>query len=259
MSQIRTVAATVLLGVVAVAPLLAQEQPVKTRSFSADFGFVSAAGNTNVKTLNFGDRLVLNTADKKLIFTQTFNAVRSEADGNRTAENYRTQVRLDRGLGHRFYLFLLGGWERNVPAGVARRFEETLGLAYRAIETEQDQLNIEIGLSFFQQRNLEATQGQSLDDTYTAGRAAASYKRVIRAPAFVSQHVEFIPNFDDHNDFRINTETALVAPLSTAIGVKLGYVIRYDNVPGLLPDPNPTLERLRKTDRFLTAGLTISY
>lgn len=114
MSQIRTVAATVLLGVVAVAPLLAQEQPVKTRSFSADFGFVSAAGNTNVKTLNFGDRLVLNTADKKLIFTQTFNAVRSEADGNRTAENYRTQVRLDRGLGHRFYLFLLGGWERNV-------------------------------------------------------------------------------------------------------------------------------------------------
>lgn len=75
----------------------------------------------------------------------------------------------------------------------------------------------------------------------------------------MSQHVEFIPNFDDHNDFRINTETALVAPLSTAIGVKLGYVIRYDNVPGLLPDPNPTLERLRKTDRFLTAGLTISY
>ncbi len=259
MSQIRTVAATVLLGVAAVAPLLAQEAPVKTRSFSADFGFVSAAGNTNVTTLNFGDRLVLNTADKKLIFTQTFNAVRSEADGSRTAENYRTQMRLDRGLGHSFYAFVLGGWERNVPAGVARRFEETAGIAYQAIATERDQLNVEIGLSFFQQRNVEAQLGQSLDDNYTAGRAAAFYKRVLRGPAFLSQHLEFIPNFDDQNDFRINTETALVAPLSTAIGVKLGYVIRYDNFPGLLPDPNPNQERLRKADRFLTAGLTISY
>ncbi|MHB1329729.1 MAG: DUF481 domain-containing protein [Gemmatimonadales bacterium] len=259
MSQIRTVGAAVLLGIAAVAPLFAQEEPVKTRSFSADFGFVSAAGNTNVTTLNFGDRLVLNTADKSLIFTQTFNAVRSEADGTRTAENYRTQLRLDRGLGNRFYAFLLAGWERNVPAGIARRFEETLGIAYQAVATERDELNVEVGLSFFQQRNIDAQLGQTLDDNYTAGRFAAFYKRVLKGPAFVSQNLEFLPNFEDADDFRINTETALVAPLSTAIGIKLGYVVRYDNFPGLLPDPNPDQERLRKTDRFLTAGLTISY
>ena len=59
--------------------------------------------------------------------------------------------------------------------------------------------------------------------------------------------------------FRLNTESALVAPISARIGLKLGYVIRYDNLPGLRPDPNPNGERFKKTDRFLTAGITLSY
>lgn len=50
-----------------------------------------------------------------------------------------------------------------------------------------------------------------------------------------------------------------MAPISTRIGLKLGYVIRYDNLPGLRPDPNPNGARFKKADRFLTAGITISY
>ncbi|MGE0439324.1 MAG: YdiY family protein [Gemmatimonadales bacterium] len=251
----------VFLGLLLAIPALAvaQDPPPKTRSFTADFGFVSAAGNTSVTTFNLGDKLVVNTPDKKVIFTQLFGAVRSEADGVKNAENYKAQLRLDLSLVDGLYLFGLTGWDRNVPAGVSRRFEETIGLAYKVLALPQDELSIEAGLSVFQQRNLQADATGNLDDNYKAGRAAAAYKHTFTKAAFFSQALELIPNFDQSEDFRLNSESAFVAPISSNIGLKLGYVIQFDNLPGLLPPPNPNADRLKKTDRFLTAGITVSY
>lgn len=246
------------LGAVSAATAQDAARP-KTTSFTADFGFVSASGNTSVTTFNVGDKLVLNTPDKKVIFTQTFNAVRSEADGVKNAENFRGQLRLEYGLSQTVYLYGLTGWERNVPAGVSRRFEESVGLTWKAVAAPQDELTVEAGVSQFQQRNTSAPVGLSRDDNYTAGRFGASYKHTFNKATFLTQLVELIPNFEDGDDFRINSESAIVAPISTNLGLKLAYAIRYDNLPNLLPDPNPTGARLEKTDRFLTAGITISY
>lgn len=249
-----------LVGVAALlmaVPALAQDAAVKRTTFTADFGFVSAAGNTSVTTFNLGDKLVIKSADERVVFTQLFNVVRSEADGVRNAENYKAQLRLDYGLGGRFYLFGLTGWDRNVPGGVSRRFEETIGVSYHAVTLPQDELGFEFGLSLFQQRNILAAGGTA-DDYYTAGRAAARYKHTFTKAAFFTQQIELIPNFDDSEDFRLNSETALVAPLSANIGLKLGYLIQFDNLPGLDP-AGPAGARLEKTDRFLTAGISVSF
>jgi putative salt-induced outer membrane protein len=246
--------------VTGVAALRAQDAKPKTRSFTADFGFVSAAGNTRVTTFNLGDKLVLNSADKRVVFTQLFNAVRSEADGVKNAENYKAQLRLDLGIvDGRVFLFALTGWDRNVPAGIARRFEETVGLAVKAVDLPADVLTVELGLSTFQQHNLDADPMGSFDDNYKAGRAAASYKHTFSKASFFTQEVELIPNFDTGKDFRLNSASAIVAPISSVISLKLGYLIQYDNLPALLPPPNATGERFKKSDRFLTAGISISY
>lgn len=247
----------VVAGVTA-APVAAQAKPDLT-SFTADLGFVSAAGNTSVTTFNFGDKFQSQTADKRLIFAQMFTGVRSEADGVKNAENYRGQLRLDYGVGGRVYLFGLTGWDRNVPAGVSRRFEETIGLAVKVVTTARDELGLELGLSGFQQRNTRTSAGANRQDNYTAGRAAGFYKHAFTKASFFLQNLELIPNFDNSTDFRLNSESAFVAPISTRIGLKLGYVIRYDNFPGLKPDPNPTGVRFKKADRYLTAGISISY
>lgn len=238
--------------------LSAQPKPDLT-SVTADLGFVSAAGNTSVTTLNFGDRFQTQRADKRIILAQTFNAVRSEVDGVKNVENFRGQLRLDYGLGGRMYLFGLTGWDRNVPAGVSRRFEETIGVAVKVVTKPRDELGLEIGLSSFQQRNTLTSAEANRQDNYAAGRAAGVYKHGFTKASFFLQSLELIPNFDNSTDFRLNSETAVVAPISTRIGLKLGYVIRYDNLPGLRPDPNPNGARFKKADRFLTAGITISY
>jgi putative salt-induced outer membrane protein len=236
----------------------AQDKPVKTKSIVADFGFVNAAGNTSITTLNLADKFVAQTKDQRLIFTQLFGAVYGSTDGDKTVENYRAQLRLDRKLNGKMFVFGLTGWDRNTFGGVRRRFEETIGLAFRPLEKPKDQLDLEVGVSQFQQRNTVAVAG-SFDDNFTAGRVAAGYKHSFSKTAVLSQSVEFIPNFEEGDDWRLNTETSLVAPISTNVGLKLGYVIRVDNFPGLKPSPNPTLERFEKTDRFFTAGITVSY
>jgi putative salt-induced outer membrane protein len=51
-------------------------------------------------------------------------------------------------------------------------------------------------------------------------------------------------------DYRINSESALVAPLSQKVAIKLGYIVRFDNLPeaGFL-----------STDRIFTSGLQVSF
>jgi putative salt-induced outer membrane protein len=201
---------------------------------------------------------MLQTADRKLIFTQALGIVYGRTEGEKSAENYRGQLRFDYGLDGAMYLFALAGWDRNVFGGITRRFEETAGVAWKPVRLPQNELTVEVGLSLFQQRNTVDANG-GLEDNFIAGRAAALYRQSLTSTAFLTQSVEFIPNFDRSTDWRLNTESAVVAPISTAIGVKLSYVIRYDNLPGLKPDPNPNQERLEKTDRFFSAGLTIAY
>jgi putative salt-induced outer membrane protein len=247
-----------LAAVVFPASLPAQAAPAKNTAFSADLGFVSTAGNTSVTTLNLGDKLVIQSTGQRVIFTQTLGIVYGETAGEKSVENYRAQVRLDYGLNGGVYLFGLTGWDRNVFGGISRRFEETVGVAWKAVRLPNDELTVEAGLSLFQQRNVVAVSGE-VDDNFTAGRLGGLYKHKFTAAAFLTQGIELIPNFDDGDDWRLNSESAVVAPISTNIGVKLGYVIRYDNLPGLQPPPNPTAQRLKKTDRFFTAGLTVSY
>jgi len=237
----------------------ARAQDEKTTSLTADFGFVSTAGNTSVSTFNLGDKFVAQKADKSLIFTQVLGIVYGRADGVKNAENYRAQARVDVELTPKLYLFGLTGWDRNVFGGIDRRFEETIGLALRALRLPNDELTLEAGLSLFQQRNTTADESGEFDDNFKAGRAGALYKHTFTKTTFLTQSIEFTPNFDNSEDWRLDSETALVAPISTHVGLKVGYVVRFDNLPGLAPDPSTPGERLKKTDRFLTAGLTISY
>lgn len=252
----RSLPALLATATFAAGALQAQDAASKT-SFTGNIGYVSTAGNTSVSTLNLGDKFVAQSGDGRVAFTQTLNVVYGRAEGEKNAENYKAALRLDYGLGGSLFLFGLAGWDRNVFGGISRRFEETVGLAWRAVRLPSDELTVELGLSLFQQRN--TVSGNGLDDNYAAGRAGVAYKHTFNKTTFVTQDLEFIPNFETGEDWRLNSETAVVAPISTHIGLKLGYVVRYDNLPGLAPPPNPTAARLETTDRFFTAGLTISY
>jgi putative salt-induced outer membrane protein len=245
-----------LIGLVA-QTLPGQAAAPRNTAFTVDFGLASAAGNTSVSTLNFRDKFSQRSKDSVITFTQTFGTVYGKTDHKTSAESYAGQLRGDFALSPRCYLFALTGWDRNLFGGIERRLEETAGLGIKAVATPKNELNLELGLSLFQQKNSTAAAGGSLQDNYTAGRLGGHYLHHFTATSTFAQSAEFIPNFDVATAWRLNTETTFLAPISKRIGLKLSYLMHYDNLPPFISDTSTA--RLKKSDRFLTAGITISY
>ena len=230
------------LALMASPSLPAQETGQRPWQLQTDFGLVNTAGNTSTTTLNAGEKGSYLVG--AWTFAQQFSVVYGKTDGRTSAENYTAVLRGDYALSKRFGIYVLGQWDRNEFAGISRRFEEGAGLAFKAAATQRTTLSIETGLGGNQQRDL-------VGDTrnFVSGRGAVLLKQMLNDRAYLQQLGEVLPNLKDSKDVRINSETSLVAPLSSRVALKVGYVVRFDN------QPEPGFE---KTDRFLTSGLQVA-
>jgi putative salt-induced outer membrane protein YdiY len=232
----------------ALAPAVVRAQDtaqVKRVEFIADLGFVNASGNASVTTFNVGDKLVLRSRDSSHIFTQLFGLVYGRSDGETVADNWRASGRYELGLNGRVYLFALLGMDRDRLAGISRRFEESLGLTWKALTGPRTELGLEGGLAFIQE---QPTTG--VGDDFLSGRASALFLHKFRENVSFTQGLEFLPNLEAGDDYRFNSETAITAAVSRNISFKTAYAIRFDNTP----EPGFT-----DTDRLLTTGLQIRY
>lgn len=242
----RNLAAVISLALVMAArPAAAQDAPPEQLTTSVNLGLVNVAGNTRFTTLSGDERLEYITLDSLWRFGQSFAGVYGRNEDSTTASSYKLNGRVDRTLGSRLSAFAGAGWERNRFAGISRRFEEIVGLAYQVLALERDELRLEAGAAFNQQKSIAG-----ISDHFVAARGAGSYKHLFNATAYFLQLVEFLPNLDNGDDLRINTESALVAPLSKAIALKLSYAIKFDN----LPEPG-----FEKTDRIFTSGIQVTF
>ncbi|HSE65992.1 MAG TPA: DUF481 domain-containing protein [Gemmatimonadales bacterium] len=219
----------------------AQQDSTRSWRLQADFGLVNTAGNSSTTTLNGAEQGSYLTG--AWTFTQQSSALYGESDGKKSAESYLVLLRTDYALSQWLGLYLLGQWDRNEFAGISRRFGEGVGLAYTAIALDRTTLSVEAGFTGNQQRDVIGNTSN-----FVGGRGAILFRQMLNDKAYLDQVVEALPNFDNSQDVRINSETSLVVPLSSTIAFKAGYVVHFDN------DPEPGFE---KTDRYLTTGLQI--
>ena len=235
-------AAAPLSGVAQSAPAAPPPPPplVKTQ---IDLGLVSTSGNTSVRTLNVAEQVVVNPAPWK--FTQTFAIVNGSTSGVETANTLTAGVRADYAVGSRLRLYGLADFTRNRFAGIARRFEEAVGLAYGVLAGPTHVLDVEAGAGRNEQTGVS---GPAQD--YWTGRLAAHYKLNFTSHAFFEQKVEDIADLQNPRNTLINSESALVAPVAAGVSLKLGYVVHFANVP----QPG-----FKKTDTILSAGLQLVF
>ena len=217
--------------------------------FNSDVSFVSVSGNTSITTLNVGERFIRRMAPWE--FKQDFGAVYGKTDGRESSDLWRASLRADYGLGAHWAIYALTAFDRNRFAGIKSRFAEGVGVVARLIATDIDQLNIEGGFQVTQQRNIVGT-----NDRFNSIRGATSWKHAFSRGAYFFQSAEFLPNLDESKDLLVNSETAVVAPLSSHIGMKFSYLVRFDNLPALNAAGTAPL---RKTDRILSSGIQISF
>jgi putative salt-induced outer membrane protein YdiY len=214
--------------------------PIK---FTGTVGLVNTAGNSNVTTVNVGDRIDYKAGAWGL--TQLFSVVYGRNEGVTNTSIWAASLRGDRKIGARLAIYALAGWDRNTFAGIDRRWEEGTGLLSHLLSRKKNTLDGEAGISFVQQLSTDGVH-----DDFPSARLASTYKHLFTETAYFLQSVELLPDLETSKNLRFNTETGLVAPISSHIGLKISYVIRYDN----LPEPG-----FEKTDRLLTSGIQITY
>lgn len=233
-----------LLGLAATTQAGAQDQATDAIKFTIEAGFASTSGNSDITTITGGQTFRYTAG--KLVFSQAFDGMFIRTDDSTTAEAYKGNVRGDRTFGNadRLSVFLDLRGSRNVFAGISRRFEQAIGVAYAVVKTEKDIVSLEGAATLVQQRG---TNG--VDNDFPAALAGARYRHHFTPDATLTLKGEYIPNLESGDDYRLSGEAKILAPLSGTIAISLSYLIRFDNQP----EPG-----FQKTDRFLTSGIQLS-
>ena len=220
-----------------------------TIEFTTDLGFVSVTGNTSTLTFALDEKYIRRMS--KWEFRQELGAVYGETDGEETSNLWRAALRADYVLAEHFALYGRGTYDQNKFGGIDSRFGEGLGVVWRALTDDVNQLNVEGGFELVQQDNLDGTS-----DNFSALRFASTWKHVFSEKAYFFQEVEFLPNLDISEDYRVNSETTLGAPISERIAIKASYKVRFDNLPSL----NATgTAPLQKSDRIFSTGIQVTF
>ncbi len=227
----------------AAAPMPPAPPPPLTRT-TIDLGFVSATGNTRIRTLNVGEQFILQPGPWK--FTQTFAIVNGYTNGLETANNIRAGLRADYAFTPHLRAYAMAGYTRDRFAGIDRRFEEAAGVSYGALVGPEHILDLEAGAGRNQQRG---GSGPVLD--YWLARVAAHYRWTFRPGTYVDEKLELFQSLQESNEQRTNSELALVAPLVKGLALRFGYVIHYVKTP-----PDSTF---KKTDQVVSMGLQVSF
>lgn len=226
--------------------LVAQSAPADTTDrlkLSADLGLVVASGNTNLVTFSFNQQLDLLLGNWTL--HQGARMVNGSADGAETANEYAVFVQPEYRLSPRWKAYVLGSWDRNPFLGIAQRFQEGVGVAYRALSGPRHSLSLEAGGSLFQQ---EFTSGTS--SVFPTARAAATYRLAFTPKAYVQEAFVYLPDLSQGGGYRINNELSLVAPLFGHFALKASYVLQFQSAP----QPG-----FRTTDNLFTTGFQVTY
>ena len=154
-------------------------------------------------------------------------------------------MRADYAMSRRTGLFANVDGERNTFAGFRARVNEALGVEWREMETATDSLALDVGGEYTEEQDDDRTSTR-----YPAGRVEARYRHVFASTGYFEQTADFEPDIRPHAGRRVNTESAVVAPLSRRLALKVDYRIRYESRPPF---------GYRTTDRIITTGLQITY
>jgi putative salt-induced outer membrane protein len=234
---------TVLLIVLVFAPGTRAEE--KKWSDEGELSFVDTGGNTDVTTLS-AKNLLKYKFTNKLQGAWKLGVLYGESDGEKNAESYFTELRLDYQYTKRLYSYAIAGWMQDEFAGFDSRYYLGPGVGYKFLSGPNHFLVGEAGLSYVKEEYIDDT-----DKDYLQGRAFAQYKYAFTEKNRFSQSVEFLYDFDDSENYNVNSETAVISALSDYLSLKTSYVVKYDN--------QPVPETLEETDTVLAVTLVVNF
>lgn len=238
-----TAVALVRLGLPARAAAQAADSVAPPLTGSLDLGLVAASGNTDLLTFSLGEKL--EYLKGKWTVTQGAKMVNSQSEGTETANEYAVFVKPAYALSTRFKAYVLGSWDRNPFLGISTRWQEGIGVSFGAVQGPKNFLTFDAGFSLFQQ---DFTSG--LSSSFPTARGQVTYKYALTDKAYLQEIFVYLPNLQDGNDYRMNNDLSIVAPVAGPIALKASYIFQYQNAP----QPG-----FGTTDNLYTTGFQVTF
>lgn len=224
----------------------------KAYEFTTSLGFSQTRGNAEALATNVSNKfkytLVGWSVQQDLAFFY------GKANGRINTNFWNGGLRGERNLAPRIGAFMAARYDRNQIQGINNRFQQGFGVNVMALDDKRNRLTLSVGGSLFQQELAPGATAR-LPRAFPAARASMDYRRRLTELAYVQQSAEYLPAVSDaSSQYFFNAESNVVAPLSKSVGLKMGYVIRYNSDP-----PVRNQVQLRTTDTFFSSGLTVTF
>ncbi len=192
---------------------------------SAGLAFVTTSGNTDSQHVGFDFELSRRPEPWGLELTAQVD--RAEEESELTAERYLAGLRATRALAERWELFAGASGEHDEFAGLDLRTLVEAGFVYHALLGPEHLLSFDLGATWTDEDRVPP----ALDLDYLGAVAGVSYEWKISDTASFTERLVYYPNFDDAEDWRFDSATALTASISERFALQLSYRLRYRNLP----------------------------
>ena len=170
----------------------------------------------------------------------------STSGGLESSRNWDLGLRYERVLSSLWSLYVGQGLESDTFAGFERRFNSDIGSRYSLKKSAEFEWFLEAGYRFTDQHNND----QSIRSS-NFGRIYTEAVYTVSESSSVKAWVEYLPNFSQNQAYLANAEFSLSAALSAVLSLKVGYLLKYNNLP-----PAPATQYL---DRLLTTSLIAKF
>ncbi|MDL1967786.1 MAG: DUF481 domain-containing protein [Deltaproteobacteria bacterium] len=217
----------------------------KKWSNQAEFSLVDTGGNTDVTSLS-AKNLLKYKFSNELQAAWKLGTLYGQSDGERNAESYFSDLRLDYLFSKHLYVFVNAGWSKDKFAGIDSRYYAGPGAGYNFLAGPKHLLLAEVSLNYVNEKYTDDTEKK-----YLAGSICTNYEYAFTEKNKFSQSVEYLHDFDDRDNYNVNSETALISALSDYLSLKTSYVVKYDN--------QPVPSTLKETDTILSVTLVVNF
>jgi len=233
---------------------MASAEEIKKISDDTELGYVDTSGNTDVTTFILNNTFKYLPSDR-IEETWKLNLLYSETDGEKKGQRYGTDLRLDYKFTPRAYTFGLASWLMDKFAGLDSRYIFGAGAGYKVLAGPKHTLLFEAGLNYTLEKftdkylTTKFLPETETENDYLGGRTFSEYGYSLTEKNKFTAWIEYLPDFEDDDNYNINGETALISILNGFLSLKTSYLIKYNNQP-----PAGATD----TDRILSVNLVVN-
>ncbi|MGB5659717.1 MAG: DUF481 domain-containing protein [Thermoanaerobaculia bacterium] len=276
----------VVLALASITPASAQEDDKELGWFySAELGYVLAAGNAESTSLNFGGSVrgewersswLLEGAGLRAETTSRVRravgaspadfTIEDQSTDELTAENYFFGTRYDRSLSGNWYAFGSGAWLRNTFAGIDARYTLAGGVGNAWVDNDRQHFSTDYGVTYTDQTDV--IENPAVSNSYAGFMVGADYWRQLTSTTEFTSQLFFNDSFSDTDNWRSDWLNSIQVSINEVLALKASLLLQYNNRPALeaislenplgTPTGDTVFVELDELDTYFTIALVLT-